>query len=156
VLSLKAPASRTTPPDTELFTIRLKVSKATSIDINCIILITDSLDSVRKAVNLSVHSGQAYFLAIYSVLRSFFSSGLSYKIQFWNCPSKAKWFLYQIVYIDVTNTRVAAGRHLVISIDSLCSKNVLLCLDVWRTAFNCSTVQGHPFLTLRGKNCKFL
>ena len=68
VSSSKAPTSRTTIPDAELFAIRLGVSKATSIDIECIILTTDSLGSARKSVNLLVHSGQVHFLAVCSVL----------------------------------------------------------------------------------------
>jgi len=68
VLSSKAPAGRTTAPDAELFAIRLGVSKATSMDIECIILITDSLDSVRRSVDSSVHSGQVHSLAVCSAL----------------------------------------------------------------------------------------
>ena len=41
--SSKAPAGRITAPDAELFAIRLGVFKATSMDIERIILITDSL-----------------------------------------------------------------------------------------------------------------
>ena len=62
VLSSKTPASRTTALDAELFAIRLGVSKATSMDIEHIILITDSLGSARRLVNPSVHSGQAHSL----------------------------------------------------------------------------------------------
>ena len=54
----------------------------------------------------------------------------------------------------MTNTRVTAELHPATSLDALCSKSVLLCLDAWRTAFNHPTVQGHHFLTLRDKNCK--
>jgi len=68
MLSSKAPAGRTTAPNTKLFTIRLDVSKATSMDIEHIILITNSLGSARKSVNLSVYSGQAHFLAVCSAL----------------------------------------------------------------------------------------
>ena len=68
VSSSKALAGRTTAPDAELFAIRLGVSKATSMDIECIILTTDSLGSARKSVNLLVHSGQVHFLAVCSVL----------------------------------------------------------------------------------------
>ena len=64
VLSSKAPAGRTTAPDTNLFVIRLDVSKATSMDIECIILITDSLGFARRSVNPSVHSGQAHSLVV--------------------------------------------------------------------------------------------
>jgi len=47
VSSSKAPASRTTAPDAELFVIRLGIAKATSVAIEWIILITDSLGSAR-------------------------------------------------------------------------------------------------------------
>jgi len=50
--SFRALAGRTTVPDAELFAIRLDVSKATSMDIECIILITDSLGSARRLVDL--------------------------------------------------------------------------------------------------------
>jgi len=74
----KALAGQTTAPDTKLFAIRLGIVKATSIDIEYTILITDSLGSTRKVVNLSVHSGQAHFLAVCFVLRLFFSYSLNH------------------------------------------------------------------------------
>jgi len=80
--SLKTPASRTTAFDAELFVIRLGVSKATSMDIKHIILINDSLGLVRRAVDLSVHSGQAHSLSVCSTLRSFFSGDSSHGIEF--------------------------------------------------------------------------
>ena len=67
VSSSKAPASRTTTPDAELFAIRLGVSKATSIDIERIILISDSLGSARRSVDPSVHSGQAHFFFFFLI-----------------------------------------------------------------------------------------
>ena len=51
VSSSEAPAGRTTAPDAELFTIRLGIAKATSMAIERIILITDSLGSARRAVD---------------------------------------------------------------------------------------------------------
>ena len=62
--SSKAPASWTTTPDIKLFAIRLSFTKATSMDIKYIILVTNSLGSARKVVDLFVHSEQAHFLAI--------------------------------------------------------------------------------------------
>jgi len=87
VLSLKAPANQTTAPDIKLFAIRLGIAKATSMDIIYIILITDSLGSARKTVDLYVYSEQAHSLAVYSAFRSFFSYGLNYRIEFWNFSS---------------------------------------------------------------------
>jgi len=99
------------------------------MNIECIILITDSLDSARKTVDLSVYSKQAHFLAVCFVLRLFFSYGLNYRIKFWDCPSNVEWFLHQLVYNNVTNTRLAAELYPVTSIDALYSKSILLYLD---------------------------
>ena len=121
-----------------------------------IILITDSLGSARQAVDPSVHPGQAHSLAVCSILRLFFSQGYSYRIDFWDCPSKAEWSLHQLVHNNVTNTRVSAGPHPATSIDFLHSKSVISCLDTWRTLFNRPTVQGRHFLPLRDRNRRFL
>jgi len=129
VLFFKVLAGRITVPNTELFTIRLDIAKITNIVIEHIILITDLLEFTRWAVDFLVHSEQAHFLAVYSALRSFFSQGYSYRINFWDCSSKAKWFLYKLVYNNVTNTRVAVGLHLATSIDFLYSKSVISCLN---------------------------
>ena len=129
VLSSKTPASRTTAPDAELFAIRLGIAKATSMAIECIILITDSLGSARWAVDPSIYSGQAHSLAVCSTLRLFFSQGHGHRIDFWDCSSKAEWSLHQLVYNNVTNTRVAAGPHLAASIDFLYFKSVIFYLD---------------------------
>ena len=130
VSSSKALASRTTVPDAELFAIRLGIAKATSMAIEHIILITDSLGSARQGVDFSVYSRQAYYLAVCSILRLFFSPGHDYRIDFWNCLSKAEWSLHQLVHNDVTNTRVATGLHPATSIDFLYSKSVISCLDI--------------------------
>jgi len=94
VLSSKALASRTTASDTKLFSIRLEVSKTTSIDVEHIILIIDSLGSARKTVDPSVHSGQAHSLTVHSVYRLFFCGSFDYKIKFWDFLSMAEWSLY--------------------------------------------------------------
>ena len=100
--------------------------------------------------------GQAHSLAVCSALRSFFCSGPNHKIEFWDCPSNAEWSLHQMVHNDVTNTRVSARPHPATSIDFLCSKIVISCLDTWRTSFNCPTIQGRHFLPLRDRNRQFL
>jgi len=50
----KAPAGRTTVPDAELFAIKLGIAKVTSMAIECIIHITDSLGSAKQAVDLEI------------------------------------------------------------------------------------------------------
>ena len=99
---------------------------------------------------------QAHFLAVCSALRLFFSQDHSYRINFWDCPSKAEWSLHQLVHNNVTNTRVSAGPYPATSIDFLCSKSVISCLDTWRTLFNHPTIQDQHFLPLRDRNQQFL
>ena len=72
MLSFKALAGKIITSDAKLFAIKLKVSKATNIDIEHIILMTDSLSSARKIVDLIVYSEQAYSLAVCSALRLYF------------------------------------------------------------------------------------
>jgi len=82
VLFSKALASQATTLDAKLFAIRLSIAKTTSMDIKHIIFITDSLCSVIKTMDLSVYSGQAYFLDVGFILILFFSYSLNYKIGF--------------------------------------------------------------------------
>ena len=126
----KAPAGRTTAFDAKLFAIKLGIAKTTSMAIKYIILITDSLESTRQAVDPSVHSGQAHSLAVCSTLRLLFSQDYGYKINFWDYPSKAEWSLHQLVHTNVTDTRVAAGLYPVTSINFLYSKSIIFCLDI--------------------------
>ena len=55
MLFFKVPANQTTTFDTKLFTIRLDIAKATSINIEYIILITSSLDFVKRTVDCSIY-----------------------------------------------------------------------------------------------------
>ena len=64
VLSSKVSAGWATALDTELFAIQLGVVKTTFFDINHIVIITDFLTAARRAVDVSIHLGQAHSLAI--------------------------------------------------------------------------------------------
>jgi len=65
----KASAGQATALDAELFAIQLGVVKATSFDIKCIVIITDSLTAARRAVDTSVHSGQTHSLTIVHAIK---------------------------------------------------------------------------------------
>ena len=117
--SSKAPAGQATALDAELFAIRLGVLKTTSFDIKRIVIITDSLTAARRAVDASVHSGQAYSLAIVQALRGFFTNHPDRSIHFWDCPSKAQWSLDFLAHEDATSTKITAGRHPATSLDAL-------------------------------------
>ena len=108
----------------------------------------------RRAVDTSVHSGQAHLLSVVCALREFFTQHPDTSIDFWDCPSKAQWSLHHLVHEDVTNTRIAAGRYPATSLDALCSKSTTSCLDTWRSSFSHPSSQGRHFLSLKGSNRK--
>ena len=105
------------------------VVKATSFDVKCIVIITDSLTAARRAVDASVYSGQAYSLAIVQALRGFFTNHPDCSIHFWDCPSKAQWSPHFLAHEDATSTKIAAGCHLATLLDALQSKSAAVCLN---------------------------
>jgi len=119
VLSSKAPAGQATALDAELFAIRLGVVKVTSFDVKRIVIITYSLTAARRAVDASVHSGQAHSLTIVQALRGFFTNHPDCSIHFWDCPSKTQWSLHFLAHEDPTSTKIAAGRHPATLLDTL-------------------------------------
>ena len=110
----------------------------------------------RRAVDVSVHSGQAHSLFIVCALREFFTQYPDTSIDFWDCLSKAQWSLHHLVHKDITNTRIATGCHPATSLDALHSKSTTSCLDVWRFSFSHPSSQGRHFLFLKGGNRKSL
>ena len=102
-----------------MFAIRLGVVKATSFDVKRIVIITDSLTAARRAVDASVHSDQAYSLAIVQALRGFFTNHSDCSIHFWDYPSKAQWSLHFLAHKDTTSTKIVAGRHPATLLDAL-------------------------------------
>ena len=129
VSSSKAPVGQVTALDTELFAIRLSIVKATSFDVKHIVIITNSLTAARRAVNASVHSGQAYSFAIVQALRDFFTNHPDHSIHFWDCPSKAQWSLHFLAYEDATSTKITARRYPATLLDAFWSKSTAACLD---------------------------
>ena len=117
--SSKTSAGQATALDAELFAIRFGVVKATSFDIKRIVITTDFLTTARRAVDASVHSGQAYSLAIVQALKGFFTNYPDCSIHFWDCPSKAQWSFHFLAHKDATSTKIATGHHPATSLDAL-------------------------------------
>ena len=115
-----------------------------------IVIITDSLTAARRAVNTSVHSGQAHSLAIVQALRGFFTNHSDRSIHFWDCFSKVQWSLHFLAHEDTTSTKIAARRYPATLLDALQSKSAVACLDAWRTSFARPSSQGRHFLPLKG------
>ena len=94
-------AVNVTTTEAELFAIRCSINQAVGIqNIQCIIVITDSLHAAKKIFNLSSYSYQIYIRAISCELREFFHNNTNNHIEFWGYPSKEKWYLYLAVDKD--------------------------------------------------------
>ena len=117
VISSKAAFGNITTPNAELVASRLGIAKATSLDVDRIVVITDSLSSAKKALDPSHHSGQSESITIAHLLRPFFNRNSSNKIEFWDCPSKARWHLHAIVDDDAKSTNVPSTPSQFTSLD---------------------------------------
>ena len=75
----------------ELFAIRYDINQAISIlHIRHIIVMTNSLYTIKKIFNSLLHSYQIHSAAIICELREFFNKYTNNYIKFQNCPNKKK------------------------------------------------------------------
>ncbi|PPQ90830.1 hypothetical protein CVT25_011970, partial [Psilocybe cyanescens] len=88
-------ASKVTAPDAELYAIRSAIVNATSRD-DCtdIFIFTDSMDSARRAVDPSIHSGQGHSVAVCEALQTWFTCKDGQSITFVYVPSHLQWDLH--------------------------------------------------------------
>ena len=87
-----------TSTEAELFTIRCGINQSLSINnISKIVVITDSIHTVKKIFNPSVHPYQSQSVTILSDLCKFFNHCETNSIEFWECPSHLKWRLHNEV-----------------------------------------------------------
>jgi len=78
-------------------------------DIHNITVITDSIAAAKKILESKVDLLQNMFILLASAIKTFFSKDSRNKINFWYCPSKAKWPRHQLVDNQVkTNTCLPA------------------------------------------------
>ena len=74
--------------EAKLFAIGCGTNQAVQItNINCIVIITDSIHTAHKIFDSSVHPYQIQSSAISRELRESFNKNLINSIKFWNCPS---------------------------------------------------------------------
>jgi len=66
-------------------------------NIHNIIVITDSITAAKKFFESKTDPLQNMFIPVISAIDSFFQKDSRNKIQFWFCPSKAKWPKYKLV-----------------------------------------------------------
>jgi len=84
-------AVNVTSMEAELFTIRCSINQAMYIDnISKIIIVTNSIHTVKRIFNLSVYPFQVQSAAILSNLCYFFNCHVNNSIEFWECSSHLK------------------------------------------------------------------
>ncbi|CAA7267560.1 unnamed protein product [Cyclocybe aegerita] len=116
-------SGRATAPDAELnaisCTVRLAVKQA-----NCqhFMVLTDSMGSAHRAVDPSIHSGQAFSLSVCRALQEWFEADDLRHITFVYVPSALRWDIHGEAHKYVTELKVRVGRCKTDnSIDTLCS-----------------------------------
>jgi len=87
--------------EAELFAIRCSINQACiKENISKIIVITDSIHTVKKIFDSKLHPFQTHTSAILSELHHFFNINQENYIEFWECPSHLKWRFHHKVDKD--------------------------------------------------------
>ncbi|CAA7270904.1 unnamed protein product [Cyclocybe aegerita] len=117
-------SGRVTAPDVELnaiaCTVRLAVKQA-----NCqhIMVFTDSMGSAHRAVDPSIHAGQAFSLSVCHAFQEWFEADDLHHITFIYVPSAMRWDIHGEAHKYITKLKVRVGhRRMDNSIDTLCSR----------------------------------
>ena len=142
-------ASFVTSTEAELFAIRCGINQACSIgNVSKIVVVTDSIHTAKKIFDYGSHPFQIHSAAIFSKLRSFFSSKDSNSIEFWECPSKLRWKFHHDVNRDSKALAVTPSYLTKLSWD-FCKKSD--CNDLsklWKMTFQVLDGKGNQFLDL--------
>ena len=87
-----------TSTEAELFAIRYGINQVCSTEnISKIIIVTDSIHAARKIFDDKSNPYQIHLTTVLRKLWHFFSTGQENFIEFWECPSRLKWRLHQLV-----------------------------------------------------------
>ncbi|CAA7270636.1 unnamed protein product [Cyclocybe aegerita] len=142
---------RVTAPDVELNAISCTVHLAVK-QASCqhIMVFTDSMGLAHKAVDPSIHSGQAFSLSVCHVLQEWFDADDLCRITFVYIPSALQWDIHGEAHKYVTALKVRVGRRKTDnSIDVLHSRPAHSVLDSWSSTFQDPTYRGSEFLELQ-------
>ncbi|CAA7264638.1 unnamed protein product [Cyclocybe aegerita] len=144
-------SGRVTIPDAELNAISCAVRLAVK-QANCqhIMVFTDSMGLACRAVDPSMHSGQAFSLSVCHALQEWFEADDLCRITFIYAPSALQWDIHGEAHKYVTKLKVRVGcRKTDNSIDVLRSRAAHSVLDSWSSTFQDPTYRGSEFLELQ-------
>ncbi|KAK1219306.1 hypothetical protein PQX77_017977 [Marasmius sp. AFHP31] len=110
-----------------------------------ITVFTDSIASAERAVDPSLHSGQAHSLTVCKVLNEWLLGNDDREIKFVEVPSSAKWLVHHSAHLSVRGLPlIGAGSAPQTSLDYLCKKATDTCQDAWVTHFQEAKYKGKP------------
>ncbi|KAK1218760.1 hypothetical protein PQX77_018535, partial [Marasmius sp. AFHP31] len=144
-------SGRVLAPCAELVAIRFAVTWVTSgaEPYKCITVFTDSIAAAERAVDPSLHSGQAHSLAVCKALNEWLLGDDDREIKFVEVPSSAKWSVHHSAHLFVRGLPpVGAGSAPQTSLDYLRKKATDACQDAWVTRFQEVKYRGRQFLEL--------
>jgi len=94
-------ATNMTSIEAKLFAIRCRINQITNTNnISRMIVIMDSLHTVKKIFDPSLHLFQSHSNFVLKELCDFFSRSQENTIEFWECLSCSKWYLHNVVNKD--------------------------------------------------------
>jgi hypothetical protein len=143
--------TRSRSVDGELFAIRSAIVKGCSFE-NCnrIVIFTDSIGSAKRAVDPSVHSGQAHSLAVCKTLAAWLSGHPERKVLFVETPSKLKWGIQHKAHLEARGLPpIPHGATPITSLDGMRKHIADSALDAWTTQSKDPDYLGHQFLVFR-------
>jgi len=138
-----------TSSEAKLFAMRCGINQACNKNnISKIIVITNSIHSVKLIFDSSSHPLQSHSAAILSELRLFFNKSQDNSIEFWECPSHLKWRFHKDVNKDPKSFKPTPFFPCKISWDYCKKTNSDNIIKQWKMCFQASDGKGNNFMDL--------
>ena len=118
-----------------------------------IIVVTDTIYSVRHIFDSSSHSYQLQSIAIAQDLRSFFENNTYNSIEFWDCPSNAKWVHHLIVDKETKKYNLKPIFLCKLSWEFSMKNECDSIIWNWQMTFQVSDFKENHFLDLLNDKC---
>jgi len=142
-------AAFVTSTEVELFTIRYSINQACNKEnVSKIIIVTDSIHTVRKIFDSKSHSYQIHTTAILSELCCFFVISQENFIKFWEYSSYLNWRLHKAIDKNSKLFNSSPNYLCKISWDYYKKINSDNIIKQWKMIFQASDGKGRHFLEL--------
>ena len=142
-------AVHVTSTEAELFAIRCGINQFLYFNnISKIIVVTDSIHTVKKIFDLLVHPYQIQLAAILSDLCNFFNNHENNSIKFWECSSHLKWHLHNKVNKETKTFNLMSLFPCKNSWEFSKKSKSNDIVNIWKMTFQASNLKGNQFLDL--------